>query len=63
MGDFVEVPNKKATERRLRRVRPMIVREIIDTNINVEITDKERNGIENQWQQSQASYHINERFC
>ena len=39
MGDFVEVPNKKATERRLRRVRPMIVREIIDTNINVERED------------------------
>ena len=39
MGDFVEVPNKKATERRLRRVRPMIVREIIDTDIDMEGDD------------------------
>ena len=36
MGDFVEDLNERRRIRTLRRVRLMIVREIIDTNIDIE---------------------------
>ena len=38
-GDFVEDPNKRRRIRTLRRVRLKIVREIIETNIDMEGDD------------------------
>ena len=38
-GDFVDDPNKRRRIRTLRRVRLMIVREIIDTDIDMEGDD------------------------
>ena len=38
-GDFVEYPNKRRRIRTLRRVRLMIVREIIYTNVDIEGDD------------------------